>query len=133
MGSVRRRECLGHLTQSLSPLALDQGPEHWGTEANEAGNSRWICPHGPVSRLSHASQLGRYSVQPGLQIYLPHLKDETRHFLAPTGAQGVTMSVCLSVCDKVLSLHLSGSNLQAVNQQSVSRLQDDFKQNLSRL
>ena len=29
-------------------------------------------------------------------------------FLAPTGAQGVTLSVCLSVCDKVFVHHLSG-------------------------
>ena len=41
-------------------------------------------------------------------------------FLAPTGALGVTLSVRLSVRYKVLSLHLSGSNLQAISLQSVS-------------
>ena len=41
--------------------------------------------------------------------------------MAPTGAQGVTICVCLSVRYKVLSLHLSGSNVQAVSQSAVSQ------------
>ena len=35
------------------------------------------------------SQFGRYSVQPGLQIYLPHLKDETRHFFTVETVQTI--------------------------------------------
>lgn len=35
------------------------------------------------------SQFGRYSVQPGLKIYLPHLKDETRHFFTVETVQTI--------------------------------------------
>ncbi len=54
--------------------------------------------------------------------------EKVNNFLAPTGALGVTFSVrpsvCLSVhpsvCDKVFSLHGSGSNRQVISQESVS-------------
>ena len=35
------------------------------------------------------SQFGRYSVQPGLQIFLPHLKDEARHFFTVETVQTI--------------------------------------------
>ena len=35
------------------------------------------------------SQFGRYSVQPGLKIYLPHLKDETRNFFTVETVQTI--------------------------------------------
>ena len=57
--------------------------------------------------------------------YMKCYMNMTLHFWLRQGAQGVTISVCPSVCpsvcDKVLSLHFSGSNLQAINQQKVSR------------
>ena len=40
-------------------------------------------------------------------------------FLAPAGAQWVTICVSPSVRDKVFFLHLSGTNLQAISQHSV--------------
>ena len=40
-------------------------------------------------------------------------------FILGSDRKEVTISVRLSVCDKVFFLHLSGSNLQAISQQSV--------------
>ena len=72
---------------------------------------------GDTKKYSQTDRQWTLVAPPGKRVLL-RIKDfyvKLLTFLSSTGAQGVT----LSVADKVFSLHLSGSNLQAISQQSV--------------